>query len=327
MFAWCNSLQSLDLNHFNTSSAIYMEFMFYECKSLKYLNLNSFNTSLVKDMRHMFERCNSLQSLYIDNFNLSLVEDTSFMFSECYSLISLNLTNFETNTKSYYINMFSQCNKRLKYCLNTKKAYIFINLLNEYEYNCRDICIDYNSKKFIKDENLCIENCSSNEKYKYEYDNTCYNKCPSNTKLIEGSNYLCNLSEIIPTNQNNEEGNKNIKLIIIIISTVLILIIIIIIIIIIIVKKAKTGKKVKIVFTKGDDQTKHQIKIDSEKTVENSIEMFYKQIGEKNNDKKIFLLKGENIAAKDKGNTKMEQYIQKNFTNATLNVLVYDLDD
>ena len=324
MFAWCNSLESLDLSNFNTSSAIYMDFMFCECKSLKRLTLNSFNTSLVKDMRYMFEGCNSLQSLYIDNFNLSLVKDTSFMFSGCSSLISLNLTNFEVNTTIDYFNMFSQCNKKLKYCLNTKKTYVFINLLKEYEYNCRDICIDYHSKKFIKDENLCIENCSSNEKYKYEYDNTCYNQCPSYTKLIEGSNYLCNLSEIIPTDQNNEEENNNIKLIIIIIITVLILIIIIIIFII--VNKAQTGKKVKIIFIKGDDQTKHQIKIDSEKTVENSIEMFYKHIGEKNNDKKMFLLNGENIATKDNENTKIEQYIQRNYTNSTLNVLVYDVD-
>ena len=87
------------------------------------------------------------------------------------------------------------------------------------------------------------------------------------------------------------------------------------------------SKKVKIVFTLCNDQTKHQIKIDYEKTVKNSIDLFYKKIGEKNDNKKVFLLEGENISSEDNENKAIKKYIQRNFGIDTLNVLVYDLDD
>ena len=48
MFNGCESLTSLDLSNFNTSSVENMENMFNGCKSLTSLDLSNFNTSLVE---------------------------------------------------------------------------------------------------------------------------------------------------------------------------------------------------------------------------------------------------------------------------------------
>ena len=62
MFSGCYSLNSLELNTFNTSSVIDMSYMFSGYLSLKSLNLNNFNTSMVKYMEYMFANLNLLIS-------------------------------------------------------------------------------------------------------------------------------------------------------------------------------------------------------------------------------------------------------------------------
>ena len=57
MFAYCDSLRTLDLSNFNTSNITTMAGMFSGCQNLQSIDLSSFNTSNVKSMESMFNWC------------------------------------------------------------------------------------------------------------------------------------------------------------------------------------------------------------------------------------------------------------------------------
>ena len=191
MFRDCYSLTTLNLSNFNTSSVIDMRDMFCGCNRIKSLDLNHFDTSSVTDMSSMFVNGFELISLKIDNFDTSSVNTMKYMFYKCYVLISLNFTNFDTSLVQDTYQMFNYVNEELKYCIDEKKTYAFMDLIEKFEKNCSGICTTYNSKKYIIEENKCIDNCIEDKKYKYEYNDICYEKCPNNT-----SNYLCKYIDI-----------------------------------------------------------------------------------------------------------------------------------
>ena len=97
-----------------------------------------------------------------------------------------------------------ECNDNYNYILNisnTKNCYN--NCLNYFYYNEKiniSFCTENNEcpkeyDKLIPDIRKCISNCSNDEYYKYEFNNRCYNICPSNsierinTKILNGISY------------------------------------------------------------------------------------------------------------------------------------------
>ena len=86
MFAYCESLASLDVSHFDTSQVTDMSLMFYDCKSLASLDVSHFDTSQVTDMSDMFKRCNSLEILDITNFDTSHVKGLSVPLPEYFAV-------------------------------------------------------------------------------------------------------------------------------------------------------------------------------------------------------------------------------------------------
>ena len=92
-------------------------------------------------------------------------------------------------------------------CKECKSNFIFINdskhINNCYEncnyyyfnesndYNCIEKCQgQYN--KLIKELNKCIDNCTKDDIYKYEFNNICYKSCPYGTyELEDKSTYIC----------------------------------------------------------------------------------------------------------------------------------------
>ena len=65
-----------------------------------------------------------------------------------------------------------------------------------------------NNNKLISEKNICIEECSKDDIYKYEYKNKCYISCPKDTKSSENNVNFCELKcsenlpyEIISTQQ------------------------------------------------------------------------------------------------------------------------------
>ena len=244
MFYDLYSLESLDVNNFDTSSVTNMEKMFFNCTSLTSLNLKNFNTSSVKNMNSMFSMCQSLITLKIDNFDTSSVTDINSMFYNCSSLISLNLTGFDLKPQNVN-NIFEGCNENMIYCIDYKKEYNkdLMKFLRNFDINCTDICVTYNSQKFIIEKDLCLDKCSVDNEYKYEYDNYCYEKCPNNTK--DDGNYVC---KIIDNNKNKDDNNldnkNNIGIIIGVIVGVIVIIIIVIIIVCCIKKKKKDNSQI-----------------------------------------------------------------------------------
>ena len=54
--------------------------------------------------------------------------------------------------------------------------YYYFDIDNKYYCTQDSRCPD-NYNKLIKDIKKCVSNCSNDNKYKYEYNNTCYEKC------------------------------------------------------------------------------------------------------------------------------------------------------
>lgn len=101
MFRDCESLEAVDLSHFNTSKVTYMGFygMFDGCKSIEKLDLRSFDISQLKgDNSTMFSDCESLKTILCDvnwseNPNLDYRDNP--MFDGCTSLVGGNGTTYD----------------------------------------------------------------------------------------------------------------------------------------------------------------------------------------------------------------------------------------
>ncbi len=111
MFAYCRSVESLDLRTFNTSKVENFITMFSYCLSLKNLDITSFNTTNAKDMSGLFNYCDKLESLDLHNFNTSNVTNMAMTFNCCFSLTSLDLTSFDTSKVTNMYGMFADCRK------------------------------------------------------------------------------------------------------------------------------------------------------------------------------------------------------------------------
>ena len=138
--------------------------------------------------------------------------------------------------------MFLNCNPNLLYCLDEQKDYKILSQTQKFRQNCQEICTIYNLKKYIIEDNFCIDNCSTEIMYKYDYNNICYESCPNNTYLAKDK-YTC-ISII-----KNKNNNNSTFIIIGIITGIAIIIIVVVVIIIII--QIRKKYLIKVVFKKG----------------------------------------------------------------------------
>ena len=109
MFYGCESLQSIDLSHFNTSKVKIFSGMFYSCAALTSLDLSSFETSAATKMGSMFGHCYSLTDLDLSNFNTENVTDMAGMFIRCDALETLDISSFNTGNVTDMGSMFNSC--------------------------------------------------------------------------------------------------------------------------------------------------------------------------------------------------------------------------
>ena len=124
MFNDCQSLISLDLSSFDTSSVVKFTDgdsygMFSNCKKLEYLDISSFDTSNATEFGKsgnfgVFEGCSSLKKLDLSNFNTDKVTDMSAMFRDCTSLIEIDLSGFNMDNLTHVKDMFNGCTKLTK---------------------------------------------------------------------------------------------------------------------------------------------------------------------------------------------------------------------
>ena len=220
MFFNCSLLTSLDLTSFITSKVTDMSSTFSGCQKIEFLNLSSFNTSLVEDMSSMFEGCSSLTSLDISNFDTSSVTSMKSMFFGCNKLISLNLSNFNIQnlvntaqmfkgcTKLEYLNLYNFTNgditqfadvfygilDNIIYCVNNVSgSEVIIKLLASKKCSINDCSYNWKHKrkKFVSFRDICIDNCSSDEIYKYEFNDYCYENCPKGSHSSKNNIFIC----------------------------------------------------------------------------------------------------------------------------------------
>ena len=186
LFSHCESLNILDLSNFNTKNLRNMYDFFAYCYKLIYVNLSSFDTSNVWNMQGIFYRCRNLKYLDLQNFDASSLNNSWYTFASCHSLIYLNLRNFKISNKQnvqikHYLEDISITTK---YCIDDlyTKKYFFGNIT----VDCSDFCFQKHVE-FDLDNNRCI----CNENYKFEFNNTCLQKCPKNMYHTLNNKYIC----------------------------------------------------------------------------------------------------------------------------------------
>ena len=109
MFAFCESLTSLDLSHLDTSQVTNMSGMFCQFGGLTNLDLSNWDTSQVTNMHAMFLGCENLTNLDVSHFDTSQVTNMSEMFDNCESLTNLDLSNWDTSQVTNMHQMFMSC--------------------------------------------------------------------------------------------------------------------------------------------------------------------------------------------------------------------------
>ena len=97
IFYECNSLESVDLSCFDTSSVTDMHRLFYNCNTIKNLDLSSFDTKSTINMNEMFYGCSSLEVLDISSFNMEKVKENTNMFEGLSNLLYLNIYDVQNS--------------------------------------------------------------------------------------------------------------------------------------------------------------------------------------------------------------------------------------
>ena len=94
LFYKFTNCESMDLSNVNTSEMTSAFSMFAFCESLTSLNISGWIMDNVTDMGDMFRRCKLLTSLDISGWNTENVTDVGSLFFHCESLTSLDLSGW-----------------------------------------------------------------------------------------------------------------------------------------------------------------------------------------------------------------------------------------
>ena len=172
--------------------------MFYNCFSLLLLNVNGFETSRVVYMDFMFYNCSSLKSLNLNHFSISSIKSANYMFYNCTNLEYLNIYFFKEKSGASFSNMFTYTSDYLIYCIreNIKDTDEIKSQLVSKNCSINDCSYNWKSRKIktIVDTNICTDSCSKFSLY--EYDFICYHQCPIGTFQSKNKEYLCkNISD------------------------------------------------------------------------------------------------------------------------------------
>jgi lactocepin len=117
LFEGCSSLQTVDINEWDTSSVANMSYMFSCCDSLETLDLSKWDTGCVTNMSHMFQQKyiygdtghSHLIALDLSNWDVSSVMSMEFMFDSCNSLLALDISTWDTSSLNSMEGMFRDC--------------------------------------------------------------------------------------------------------------------------------------------------------------------------------------------------------------------------
>ena len=122
------------------------------------------------------------------------------MFNGNNNLEYINLQNFNeskiTTNKDHYKDIFAKIPENVVICINEEnnleKILPQIRNISCYTIDCSDNW-KLKQKKIIYETAQCIENCQNNEKYKYEYNNKCYQNCSQGYLFYDNNKCKCEL--------------------------------------------------------------------------------------------------------------------------------------
>ena len=202
MFNGCSKLQNLNISNFDTSKVTDMQSMFKGCKSLSLLNLNHFNTTKVQYMNKMFENCQNLTQLNISQISSNSLSSMYRMFYNCKSLEYLNIYNLTEDAQSI-TEMFEGTPNNFIICIKDKENIpnIYNLIYNKITRDCKSSCYGIGNERNSSQNN---KSCCT----RYEYNNECYNKCPSKTKIQDSTN-ICKYFNCIYSFYNYEQNDCN----------------------------------------------------------------------------------------------------------------------
>ena len=113
------------------------------------------------------------------------------VFRECYNTCkTCNKEGNKTNNNCIECKdgfMFLNNSLNETNCYEISQYYYYFNEYNKYVCTEEKEC-PLNFNKLIKDKNKCINDCTKDDVYKYEYNYICYDHCPNGTN---NSNYIC----------------------------------------------------------------------------------------------------------------------------------------
>ena len=194
LFYSCTSLTSVDLSNLDTSSVETINFMFSDCLSLTSIDLSKFNTDSLEMVLGLFSGCENLKYLDLSNFDLSKTTSLSNLFKGCQNLEYINFNNVKEGNQITNIDMFfDEVPNNITYCTNNiEDMPLILKELNNRTCTINDCLEDWKSKQKleINEKNICVYDCSKDNRYIYQFKNKCYENCPNGT-ILSSDNKLC----------------------------------------------------------------------------------------------------------------------------------------
>jgi surface protein len=203
MFKDIKEIKSIEFYNFKFCNS--SREMFSGCSSLETLNLESFDTTEITDMYRMFSGCSNLKTLGVLTLNTKNSQNVDNMFCNCDKLTEIERESFNENS----FTCVEQCKEETPYlieaenicvenCQNTDYKYTY-TLENENKI-CASICPD----SLLSFNFNCYSECPSNTK-KNENENSC--ECQYKF-YIDENNFINCLQE----NQNCEDTNYKLSI-------------------------------------------------------------------------------------------------------------------
>ena len=97
MFLNCQSLETLDLSHFDTRKVDKMGYMLQGCTNLKSVDLTGFETAACTSFYQMFKNCSSLESLDLSPLTITEGVESRYMLNGCTVLKNLTIPETAAN--------------------------------------------------------------------------------------------------------------------------------------------------------------------------------------------------------------------------------------
>ena len=115
------------------------------------------------------------------------LNDSTQFFEPCYKTCK-SCQKLGDNYNHKCTECYPNYNHNDSNCFEKCKYYYYYDLLNEYHCSEKNECP--NGYKKIVEKKKCLQNCSDDENYFYEYQDSCYESCPEGT-IISDVKYIC----------------------------------------------------------------------------------------------------------------------------------------